>query len=112
MKRPFTTLLSSISLMILASLVTLPCVSPVRAQARVGVATADARIFPLEDLRPGMKGTARTVFSGIRLLMPPFCRKSGPAFARNRRDAVRNRPRRPSNRRNRCKCNKTGCTCI
>ena len=24
----------------------------------------DARFFPLEDLRPGMKGTARTVFSG------------------------------------------------
>ncbi len=27
-------------------------------------APADARLFPLEDLRPGMKGTARTVFSG------------------------------------------------
>src|ERR1051325_3067030 len=24
----------------------------------------DARLFPLEDLRAGMKGTARTVFSG------------------------------------------------
>ncbi|HEX8097324.1 MAG TPA: SpoIVB peptidase S55 domain-containing protein, partial [Pyrinomonadaceae bacterium] len=27
-------------------------------------AVKDARLFPLEDLRPGMKGTARTVFSG------------------------------------------------
>ncbi|HEX9544238.1 MAG TPA: SpoIVB peptidase S55 domain-containing protein, partial [Pyrinomonadaceae bacterium] len=27
-------------------------------------ATPDVRLFPLEDLRPGMKGTARTVFSG------------------------------------------------
>jgi hypothetical protein len=24
----------------------------------------DARLFPLEDLRPGMKGSSRTVFSG------------------------------------------------
>jgi hypothetical protein len=30
------------------------------AETRVG----DARLFALEDLRPGMKGTARTVFSG------------------------------------------------
>ncbi len=26
--------------------------------------TEDSRLFPLEDLRPGMKGTSRTVFSG------------------------------------------------
>jgi hypothetical protein len=30
----------------------------------VDTATKDARFFALEDLRPGMKGTARTVFSG------------------------------------------------
>ncbi|MFN2497534.1 MAG: hypothetical protein ABR557_00420 [Pyrinomonadaceae bacterium] len=30
----------------------------------VTVPTPDVRLFPLEDLRPGMKGTARTVFSG------------------------------------------------
>jgi hypothetical protein len=35
------------------------------AQKPVAVATArDSRLFPLEDLRPGMKGTARTVFAG------------------------------------------------
>src|ERR1700704_3316416 len=28
------------------------------------VITKDTRFFPLEDLRPGMKGIARTVFSG------------------------------------------------
>ena len=27
-------------------------------------AAKDPRLFALEDLRPGMKGTARTVFSG------------------------------------------------
>lgn len=30
----------------------------------VGTGGRDARLFALEDLRPGMKGTARTVFSG------------------------------------------------
>ncbi len=38
-----------------------PSVSQKRA---VTPAAADSRLFPLEDLRPGMKGTARTVFSG------------------------------------------------
>ena len=34
-------------------------------QKPVGTATGpDVRFFPLEDLRPGMKGTAQTVFSG------------------------------------------------
>src|SRR3984893_5128380 len=28
------------------------------------LATNDSRLFPLEDLRPGMKGIARTVFAG------------------------------------------------
>jgi hypothetical protein len=36
-----------------------------RGQTRPGEAKArDPRLFPLEDLRPGMKGIARTVFSG------------------------------------------------
>jgi hypothetical protein len=44
--------------------------APVSAQkasanaASPGVPAMDARLFPLEDLRPGMKGIARTVFSG------------------------------------------------
>ena len=33
-------------------------------QQSKAIATKDARLFPLEDLRPGMKGTASTVFSG------------------------------------------------
>ncbi len=33
----------------------------VRAEANK-LAAVDARLFPLEDVRPGMKGTARTVF--------------------------------------------------
>ncbi|MFN2452901.1 MAG: hypothetical protein ABR577_01635 [Pyrinomonadaceae bacterium] len=34
------------------------------ANAVVRNAAIDARLFPLEDVRPGMKGVARTVFSG------------------------------------------------
>src|SRR5829696_1684359 len=34
------------------------------ALASVAVAQNSPALFPLEDLRPGMKGTARTVFSG------------------------------------------------
>jgi hypothetical protein len=34
------------------------------AQKTANAAAKDPRFFPLEDLRPGMKGTARTVFSG------------------------------------------------
>ncbi|HSS21784.1 MAG TPA: hypothetical protein VLL54_17055 [Pyrinomonadaceae bacterium] len=34
------------------------------AQKPVVEGVKDARLFPLEDLRPGMKGTGRTVFSG------------------------------------------------
>jgi hypothetical protein len=34
------------------------------AQKPVETAPRDARLFPLEDLRPGMKGISRTVFSG------------------------------------------------
>ncbi len=29
-----------------------------------GITVKDAHLFPLEEVRPGMKGTARTVFSG------------------------------------------------
>ncbi|HKP47847.1 MAG TPA: SpoIVB peptidase S55 domain-containing protein, partial [Pyrinomonadaceae bacterium] len=36
----------------------------VSAQRSAPVTPADARLFPLEELRPGMKGVARTVFSG------------------------------------------------
>jgi hypothetical protein len=38
----------------------------VLAQQKSNVQTSapDARLFPLEDIRPGMKGTARTVFAG------------------------------------------------
>ncbi|HEY6122502.1 MAG TPA: SpoIVB peptidase S55 domain-containing protein [Pyrinomonadaceae bacterium] len=35
-----------------------------RTQTRVDAKAKDPRLFPLEDLRPGMKGFARTVFSG------------------------------------------------
>ena len=35
-----------------------------RTQTRVDAKAKDPRLFPLEDLRPGMKGIARTVFSG------------------------------------------------
>jgi hypothetical protein len=33
-------------------------------QKPIAVTAPDVRLFPLEDLRPGMKGTAQTVFSG------------------------------------------------
>ena len=39
--------------------------APAVAQQKAnGAKTADPRMFPVEDLRPGMKGVARTVFSG------------------------------------------------
>lgn len=42
--------------------------SPISAQQKAangaGVSQPDARLFPLEELKPGMKGVARTVFSG------------------------------------------------
>src|SRR2546421_1274058 len=49
----------------LALLVGLMCVS-VFAQKQTASAgvSADARLFPLEDVKPGMKGIARTVFKG------------------------------------------------
>lgn len=53
----FTPLLSALLIIALASLAT--------AQQAVATTNVDIpALFPLEDLRPGMKGTARTVFSG------------------------------------------------
>ena len=40
------------------------CSAAVAQQSPAATGVADARLFPLEDVRPGMKGTARTVFSG------------------------------------------------
>jgi hypothetical protein len=57
MKRIFATAFALA--LVLASL----CVS-VSAQKAVAASAADPRLFPLEDVRPGMKGTALTVFSG------------------------------------------------
>lgn len=50
---------------VLTLVVTSLCL-PVSAQkaASTVAGAMDARLFPLEDVRPGMKGTARTVFAG------------------------------------------------
>src|SRR6266850_7521866 len=40
------------------------CGSAVAQKPAVDTQVTSASLFPLEDLRPGMKGTARTVFSG------------------------------------------------
>src|SRR5216683_2095269 len=40
------------------------CASAVAQKPAVDTQVTSAPLFPLEDLRPGMKGTARTVFSG------------------------------------------------
>ena len=47
--------------LVLAALAT--CVSAQKTSAPVG-SQPDARLFPIEDVKPGMKGVARTVFSG------------------------------------------------
>ena len=52
----FTPLLSAILVAVMATLAV--------AQKAVAPATNGPALFALEDLRPGMKGTARTVFSG------------------------------------------------
>lgn len=46
------------------SLAILSLFSPAKAQKSQAAATKDPRLFALEDLRPGMKGVARTVFAG------------------------------------------------
>src|ERR1044071_3955692 len=56
MKR-FAPIFSALIIFVLASLAVAQ--KPVTAPKPIG-----PDIFPLEDLRPGMKGTARTVFSG------------------------------------------------
>ena len=57
MKRSFTSALA-FSLALIAS-----CFTTVTAQQSSSLKSA-ARFFPLEDVRPGMKGVARTVFAG------------------------------------------------
>jgi len=48
---------------VLAILIALFCFGPGKAQ-QASDRQSDLRTFPLEDLKPGMKGVARTVFSG------------------------------------------------
>ena len=57
MKRFLQVLLVAVTIAVLSGLA-------VAQKAAVGASPKDARLFALEDLRPGMKGTARTVFSG------------------------------------------------
>src|SRR6266550_3912823 len=57
MKRFANVLLFSILLVLLSGLA-------LGQKPAVVVPGPDVRLFPLEDLRPGMKGTAQTVFSG------------------------------------------------
>lgn len=52
---------------ILSAILLIATVSATQAAAQQSVVTAKVnapQLFPLEDLRPGMKGTARTVFNG------------------------------------------------
>jgi hypothetical protein len=51
-------------LLLCATLLTMLSVSVFAQKPAADMNVQDARLFPLEDLRPGMKGTARTVFSG------------------------------------------------
>ena len=50
--------------LVLAIVIVLLSFGPAYPQKASEGASADPRIFPLEDLKPGMKGVARTVFSG------------------------------------------------
>ncbi len=58
----FTSTLSAFLLVAAANLAIAQ--QPVAKQSAVTPKAPAAALFPLEDLRPGMKGTARTVFSG------------------------------------------------
>ena len=63
----FTFTLSALSILALASLVAAQPPNQQSGAKQNGAATVKMNgpaIFPLEDLRPGMKGTARTVFNG------------------------------------------------
>jgi hypothetical protein len=51
-------------LLLCATVLTLLSVSVFAQKPTADIRVKDAHLFPLEDLRPGMKGTARTVFSG------------------------------------------------
>jgi hypothetical protein len=48
------------------SILVLLCAGVVNAQRVLSPAPVAPQLFPLEDIRPGMKGTARTVFSGTQ----------------------------------------------
>jgi hypothetical protein len=50
--------------LLVGMLLTIASSLAVSQKPAVSVTPPDARFFPLEDLRPGMKGTASTVFSG------------------------------------------------
>src|ERR1044071_7622005 len=50
--------------LVLAAILIAACVSFAAAQTIPINPSKGPELFPLEDLRPGMKGTARTVFSG------------------------------------------------
>lgn len=63
MKRTFAATLSFCLVLALLSIAP-PASAQQSAQRGVAAPVADARFFPLEDIRPGMKGIARTVFSG------------------------------------------------
>ena len=51
-------------LLLCATLLTMLSFSVFAQKPAVDINVKDAHLFPVEDLRPGMKGTARTVFSG------------------------------------------------
>jgi SpoIVB peptidase S55 len=51
-------------LLFCATLLTMLSFSVFAQKTAADISVKDAHLFPLEDLRPGMKGTARTVFSG------------------------------------------------
>src|SRR5882724_6392358 len=52
------------NILLVAMLLGIPGGLAVGQKPAATIAAPDARLFPLEDLRPGMKGTAQTVFSG------------------------------------------------
>src|SRR6185295_8286056 len=51
-------------LLFVGMLLAVVCASALGQKPTATVTPAEVRLFPLEDLRPGMKGTAQTVFSG------------------------------------------------
>ena len=55
---------SIVKLLLIAFVITVSSGLAVAQKTAVEANTKDPRLFALEDLRPGMKGTARTVFSG------------------------------------------------